>query len=193
MKKILDNLSEEIRRLEKETRVTEQLDSQITKRLKVNQRQSTINELETGINVLEFNASQRTTQELFIYAELMKEKIILNAKQMCNFKFLTLQEIELKTMFDLDEGLKPYWNNVNRLTSYIEFRDRAERLLNKIKAKELDDCISYSSSRLLYEILGEKGELLDIIGIDKTNSYTTKRINQIIQQSRDKLSLLKTK
>jgi hypothetical protein len=193
MKKIIDTLSEELQRLEKETRLIEQLDSQIIKRLKVNQRQTTINELETGINVLEFNASQRTTQELFIYAELMKEKIILNAKQTYNFKFLTLQEIELKTMFVLDEGLKQYWNNVNRLTSYIEFRDRAERLLNKIKAKELDDYISYSSSRLIYEILGEKGELLEQIGVDKTNSYTTNRINQIIQQSRDKLSLLKTK
>jgi hypothetical protein len=112
---------------------------------------------------------------------------LLGAIQKYKFTLLTLQEIELKTRFNIDEGIKPFWNKTNWLTSYIEFKDRAERLLKKFEAEELDEYINHSASELLYKILGVNGELLEQIGIDKTKSYTTMRINQIIQRERDNL------
>jgi hypothetical protein len=76
-----------------------------------------------------------------------------------------------------------------RACAFDEFTDRAEKLLKKIEAKELDEYIGYSASELLYEILGVNGELLEKIGIDVTNSYTTTRINHILQQARDSLRI----
>jgi hypothetical protein len=184
MKKIIDVLAEGIRGLEKENEIIKQLDINIIKRLKQNQRQSTLNETEFALKVIELNATKRVTLELFIYAIPHQGIMVLNAIQTYSFKLITLQEIELKTMFNLDEGIKSLWNKTNRLTSYTEFKDRAERLLKKIEAEELDEYISYSASELLYEILGVNGELLEQIGIDNTKNYTTTRINQIIQRAR---------
>ena len=147
MKKILDTLSEEIRKLEKETEFLDELDSIISERLKENERQSTLNEIKTALTVLELNAEKRVTQELFIYAESQEAKIILDAKQRYRFRLLTLQEIKLKTMYNFDEGIKHLWNQTNRLTSYVEFKDRSEKLLKKIEAGELDEYIRNSSSK----------------------------------------------
>jgi hypothetical protein len=47
--------------------------------------------------------------------------------------------------------------------------------------------MGHSASELLYGIMGLEGELLEKIGIDKTKSYTTNRIKQIIQVSREKI------
>lgn len=189
MKKIIDTLTKKITKLEKETNYLQQLDVELTKRLKQNQRQSTLDEIKLALEVLELNAQKQATQELYIYAIPHQPIILLDANQTYSFKHITLQEIKFKTMLDLDEGIKPLWNTTNRLTLYEEFKDRANRLINKIEAEELDDCINYSASKLLYEILGVNGELLEQIEIDKTKSYTTTRIRQIIQQAHDYLNI----
>jgi len=189
MKKIIDILAEKIRKLEKETELIKHLDVKLTKKLKQNLRQSTLNEIKFALKAIEINAATRVTQELFIYAIPNKGIILLDANQTYSFKLITLQEIELKTMFNMDRGIKHLWNKTNRLTSYAEFKDRTKKLLKKIEAEELDDYIGYSASELLYEILGVNGELLEQIGIDNTKSYTTTRINQIIQRARDSLSI----
>jgi len=188
MKKIIDILAEKIRKLEKETELIKHLDVKLTKKLKQNLRQSTLNEIKFALKAIEINAATRVTQELFIYAIPNKGIILLDANQTYSFKLITLQEIELKTMFNMDRGIKHLWNKTNRLTSYAEFKDRTKKLLKKIEAEELDDYIGYSASELLYEILGVSGELLDQIGIDNTKSYTTTRINQIIRRASDNLS-----
>ena len=189
MKNIIDFLAQEIEKLKKETKLIKQLDVKVIKRFKQNQRQTTLNETKFAINVIEINAVKRVTQELFIYAIPTQKVILLDAIQTYRFKLITLQEIELKIMFDLDAGIKTLWNKTNRLTSYIEFKDRTERLLKKIETEELDDYIGYSASELLYGILGVNGELLKQIGIDNSKSYTTTRINQILQRARDNLNI----
>jgi hypothetical protein len=189
MKKIIDILAQEIKKLEKDTELIKQLDVKLAQKLKQNQRQSTLNETKYALKIIKINAATRVTQELFIYSIPDKGKILLDANQTYKFKLIILEHIKLKTMFDLEEGIKPLWNKTNRLTSFNEFTDRTEKLLKKIETKELDEYIGYSASELLYEILGANGELLDKIGIDSTNSYTTTRINHILQLARDNLRI----
>jgi hypothetical protein len=187
MRQTIEILAEKNRKLYSETKIIEQLDDKIYMRLLQNQRQTTLNETRSALLAIEINAAKRITEELFIYAKPTKAKIVLNANQIYNFKLITLQEIELKTMFNPYEGIKSLWNKTNRLTIYSDFIDRTERLLKKIQSGELDEYVHYSTSELLYKTLGENGDLLEQLGIDKTISYTTTRINQILQRARDNL------
>ncbi len=188
MREIIKSLGDEISKLETEIESVIQIDVALNKRLLQNQRQTTLKETQLALHAIEINAARRATQELFIYAIPHQAQIVLNANQFYNFRLITLQEIELKSMFNPEDVIKLYWNKTNRLTLYSEFKERANRLIKKIEAEELDEHACYSASELLYQILGIQGELLEHIGIDVSRSYTSTRLNQIIQRACDNLS-----
>ena len=99
MRQIIESLAEKIRKLETEVESISQLDEKIAKRLKQNQRLSTLNETEFALEVIEMNAKKRITHELFIEAEPIKAKILLNAIQIYNFNLITSREIHLRIEF----------------------------------------------------------------------------------------------
>lgn len=188
MKNIITILDDQITKLETEVESANQLDSIIHKRVIQNQRQTTLKETQIALQSLEINAAKRASREVYLYAIPHHAQIMLNSNQFYNFRFLTLQEIEFLSKYTPDDVIKLYWNKTNRLTIYSEFIDRAERLKEKIQTEKLDMCLSYSASELLYQILGVQGELLVHLEIDISQSYTTTRLNQIIQRARDNLS-----
>jgi hypothetical protein len=188
MKNTIQVLDDQIKKLETEVKVVEQLRNIIEKRLIQNQRQTIFNELQIAINAIDINASKRVTLELFIYAIPIKATILLNTNQNYSFKLITLQEIELKIMYNPMVEIRQLWNKTNRLMLFSEFKNRTERLLNKMEAGELDEYIAYSASELLYDILGSNDEFLKKLGIDVTKSETSARIYEIIKQASDTLN-----
>jgi uncharacterized membrane protein YfhO len=106
MREILEFLRDKITKLDKETEQNKHLDNKINKRLKHNQRQSSLNETKKALQFIELSAATRTTQELFIYALPTEGRIIFNATQIYSLKLITLEEIQPKTMYYLEEGIK---------------------------------------------------------------------------------------
>ena len=95
-------------------------------------------------------------------------------------KLITLQEIELKVEQLVTERINTLPYIENRLTAYMEFKDRSQKLLRMIQAGILDDCIKFSASELLFRIMGDEGELLERIGVNIADSYTSNRIFEIV-------------
>lgn len=148
--------------------------------------QTTTREVRTALYVIEFESKKRVTEELFIQASpLQPPRKILDAYQKYQLKLITLQEIELKASSLKNERITNILNEENRLTSYLEFKKRGEKLLKTIEIGELDDYIQFSASEILYEIMGKNGKLLERLGIDITESYSKKRINQISNKNRN--------
>jgi hypothetical protein len=184
MRQVIESLVEEITKLETEVTLIDQLDNRISKRIIQNRRLKTLKEIKDALEYIEINAKKRSTFELFIFAEPIKANIFFNANQFYSFKLITSDFIELKTQTSFEVGIKYLWNKTNRLTLFTEFKDRAEMLLDKMEAEELDEYLGYSASELLFEIMGVNGELLEQLGIDVTKSHTSNRINQIIEKNR---------
>ncbi len=159
------------------------LDKKLEKRFKIIQRKFTLLELEYSLNFLELNAKKRVTEELFIKVTSFKRPVqILNANQKFKFIFVTLQEIQLNVDSFLMGGLFKLPHIDCRLTSYQQFKERGEKLVKMIEAGKLDDHIQFSASEILYRIMGNEGELLERLGIDKNENYSIDRVTQIFTE-----------
>jgi hypothetical protein len=177
--------------MENNTTPYEDLDKKLEDRLKIIHRQYTFEEIKSYLILIEMNAKQRKTDELFIHATPYRQPVqILNANQKFKFILVTLQEIESNVDSLLMGRLKSLPYKECRITSYHHFKNRGEKLLKFIIAGKLDDYTHFSASDILFRIMGSDGELLEYLGINNKN-YSINRVNQIIANKSFQLTRLR--
>jgi hypothetical protein len=179
----LKDLQEKIKKLDIESQNVAKLDDKINLRIIENKRIISSKETKLLLSILDLNASKRIPiPYLFIHAEKTSPITLLNSLQFVKFHLITSQEIRQKIHNDR-KGIFSIWNQINRLTEYNEFKQRANLLIENLEAGKLDDHLNTTSGELLYEILGETGKLLKHIGVDPsknlTQIYLTKQIQQL--------------
>lgn len=185
----IEDTLKNLKKIKERSKEAVEIDDHISKRVKNDIREQIHDKVKRHIDkVVDFGykeAQKNLTNERNIV--VISEYQVLPPKRKGHFQTCAPDDLVVITII---QGGELAWARGDtkdcRFLYLDEFESRCSRLLEAIKEGILDNSLSEAPHELVHKIMGQKGELLQILDIEPQKGMTYKRITYIIAQQKVK-------